>query len=165
MNAFRSVLFSAVLLLLFGGCRVSLSGAQVGEAKTLSVAVFVNNASLVQPTLSQSLTEDIRNYFQTQSPLRLVSTHGDMQLEGSIRDYRVTPVAVSSTSASLNRLSITVSVKFTNTLDQSKDFEADFSRFADFPASQNLVTVEQELIGQINQQLAQDIFNKAVINW
>ncbi|MBX7201801.1 MAG: LptE family protein [Bacteroidia bacterium] len=152
-------------LVFLGACRVSLSGAQVGEAQTLSVAMFANNASLVQPTLSQALTEDIRNYFQTQSPLRLVSTNGDMHLEGAIKDYRVTPVAVSNTGASSNRLTITVFVRFSNKKDPTKDFETEFSRFADFSATQNLVSVEQDLISQINQQLAQDIFNKAVINW
>jgi hypothetical protein len=152
-------------LMVFCACKVSLSGAQVGDAKTLSVAMFVNNAALVQPTLSQALTEDIRDFFQTQSPLVIVSSNGDMQIEGSIRDYRVTPVAVSNNGASENRLTIVVSVRFTNTKDPSKDFETEFSRFADFSATQNLVTVEQELIKQINQQLAQDIFNKAVINW
>jgi hypothetical protein len=163
--AMSRLLFIWGLLLLFFACKVSLSGAQVGDAKTLSVAMFANNASLVQPTLSQAITEDIRNYFQTQSPLTLVSSNGDMHIEGSIRDYRVSPVAVSSTGASSNRLAITVSVRFTNSRDPSKDFETDFSRFADFPATQNLVSVEQDLISQINQQLAQDIFNKAVINW
>lgn len=163
MKRFWVLLFISVLAL--QSCKLSLSGGNYGEAKTISIAFFPNNAALVQPTLSQAFTEDMRNFFQTQSPLSLVQKGGDLHLEGAITDYRVGPVGVSSQTASTNRLTITVNVKFTNRLDSTKDFDNSFSRFVDFPSSQNLVSVETELIRQINQQLIQDVFNKALINW
>ncbi|HOY48965.1 MAG TPA: LptE family protein [Flavobacteriales bacterium] len=163
MKRFWVLLFISVLAL--QSCKLSLSGGNYGEAKTISIAFFPNNAALVQPTLSQAFTEDMRNFFQTQSPLSLVQKGGDLHLEGAITDYRVGPVGVSSQTASTNRLTITVNVKFTNRLDSTKDFDSSFSRFVDFPSSQNLVSVETELIRQINQQLIQDVFNKALINW
>jgi len=144
---------------------VSLSGGNYGDAKSISISFFPNQAALVQPTLSQSFTEDLRNFFQTQSPLSLVQKGGDLLVEGAITDYSVAPVGIGNQTASSNRLSISVRVIFTNSLDATKDFETTFSRFADFPSSQNLVSVERELISQINQQLIQDIFNKALINW
>ena len=64
-----------------------------------------------------------------------------------------------------NRLTITVKVKFTNTKDKELDFETNFSRFADYESSQNLASIEDVLIKDINDQLTQDIFNKAVSNW
>lgn len=155
------IILSVVLV----SCKLSLSGGNYGDAKTISIAFFPNNAALVQPTLSQSFTEDLRNFFQTQSPLSLISKGGDLQMEGAITDYRVGPVGVSNQAASSNRLTITVSVKFSNSKDPSKDFESSFSRFVDFPSSQNLSSIEQELVSQVNQQLIQDIFNKALINW
>ncbi len=159
--------YAALLILsvVFVSCKLSLSGGNYGDAKTISIAFFPNNAALVQPTLSQSFTEDLRNFFQTQSPLSLISKGGDLQMEGAITDYRVGPVGVSNQAASSNRLTITVSVKFSNSKDPSKDFESSFSRFVDFPSSQNLSSIEQELVSQVNQQLIQDIFNKALINW
>lgn len=160
----RNVLIYFTLLLLMS-CKVSLSGGNFGESKTISVSFFPNNASLVQPTLSQSFTEDLRSFFQTQTPLTLTQKNGDLQFEGSITDYRVNPVAIANQTASSNRLSISVSVKFTNIKDPTKDFESTFSRFADFPSSENLGSIESSLIKEINQQLAQDIFNKAFINW
>jgi hypothetical protein len=163
MNRFWVLLFISVIAL--QSCKLSLSGGNYGEAKTISIAFFPNNAALVQPSLSQAFTEDMRNFFQTQSPLSLVQKGGDLHLEGAITDYRVGPVGVSSQTASTNRLTITVNVKFTNRLDSTKDFDSSFSRFVDFPSSQNLVSVETELIRQINQQLIQDVFNKALINW
>lgn len=149
----------------FPACKIALNAGDTGNAKTISILFFPNNANLVQPTLSQAFTEDLRNFFQSQSRLTLVPRSGDLQLEGSIVDYRVNPVGVSTGSASSNRLTITVQVQFTNRLDPEKDFESSFSRFADFPSSENLTNVETSLIREINQQLAQDIFNKALINW
>lgn len=161
----RIVLVILGVGILSSSCRISLNAGDAGNAKTISIAFFPNNASLVQPTLSQSFTEDLRNFFQTQSRLTLVPTAGDLRIEGSISDYRVNPVGVSTGGAQSNRLTITVMVQFTNTLDADKDFETSFSRFADFPSSSNLTSVETELIREINQQLSQDIFNKALINW
>jgi len=154
-----------LLCLVLGSCKLSLSGGNYGEAKTISIAFFPNNAALVQPTLSQSFTEDLRNFFQTQSPLSLISKGGDLQIEGAITDYRVGPVGVSNQAASSNRLTITVNVKFSNSKDSTKDFDTSFSRFVDFSSTQNISSIEQELISQVNQQLIQDIFNKALINW
>ena len=154
-----------LLSVLVVSCKLSLSGGNYGEAKTISIAFFPNNAQLVKPTLSQSFTEDLRNFFQTQSPLALISKGGDLLIEGAISDYRVGPVGVSNQTASSNRLTITVTVKFTNTKDSTKDFESSFSRFVDFPSSQNLISIENELVSQVNQQIIQDIFNKALINW
>jgi hypothetical protein len=154
-----------LLCLILGSCKLSLSGGNYGEAKTISIAFFPNNAALVQPTLSQSFTEDLRNFFQTQSPLSLISKGGDLHIEGAITDYRVGPVGVSNQAASSNRLTITVNVKFSNSKDSTKDFDSSFSRFVDFPSSQNISSIEQELVSQVNQQLIQDIFNKALINW
>lgn len=161
-------IFLTALIFLTGiaqSCKVSLSGGNYGDAKSISINFFPNQAALVQPTLSQKFTEDLRNFFQNQSPLSLVQKAGDLHLEGAITDYRVSPVGVGNQTASSNRLTITVRVAFTNTLDPSKDFDSVFSRFADFPASENLVSVESNLIAEINQQLIQDIFNKALINW
>jgi hypothetical protein len=160
----RLILYICILLIP-AGCTVSLNAGDAGLAKSISIAFFQNNAALVQPTLSQAFTEDLRNFFQTQSRLTLIPRGGDLQIEGSITDYRVTPVAISNQTAASNRLTISVNVKFTNKVDPAKDFESSFSRFVDFTASQNLVSIEPELIKQIDQQLAQDIFNKALINW
>lgn len=165
--------FICFIFVLMGmqSCKVSLSGASIPkDAKTFSVAFFPNNAPLVQPTLSQAFTEELRNFFITQTNLSLVARDGDLQFEGEITDYRVTPIAIQNQGgsfggASSNRLTISVNVRFTNVKDPDKDFESVFSRFADFDQNQNLTAVESELIRQINQQLIQDIFNKAVINW
>jgi hypothetical protein len=56
-------------------------------------------------------------------------------------------------------------VKYTNTLDPSKDFDMPFTRFEDYPSDQDLSAVKDQLIATINEYLVDDIFNKAVVNW
>jgi len=121
---------------------------------------------LASANLSQTFTEDLKDKFISQTNLDLVTTNGDLQFEGSITGYRVTSVAIQGNeTAALNRLSITVKAKFTNTKDREQDFETSFTRYSDYESSKNLASIEDELIEDINDQLTQDIFNKAVSNW
>lgn len=150
-------------------CKVkySLNGATIPvEAKTVSVAFFPNNTTLGSPSLSQKFTEKLRDVVSTQTNLALMKQNGDLQFEGSIIDYNIAPVAIQSTDqAANNRLTISVSVKYTNRFDVTKNFEQTFTRFADYQASQAISSVEADLITEINRQLTEDIFNKAFNNW
>lgn len=102
----------------------------------------------------------------SQTNLALMKQNGDLQFEGSIIDYNVAPVAIQSgDQAALNRLTVTVKVKYSNKFDISKNFEQSFSRFSDFEASKTISSVEAQLLSEINRQLTEDIFNKAFNNW
>ncbi|MFI5163959.1 MAG: LptE family protein [Bacteroidia bacterium] len=157
------------LLFTFCSCKMnySFSGASVApDIKTVSIQYFRNNASLAPPTISQSLTEALKDIFISQSHLAVVTRNADLIFEGEITGYVTAPVAIQSNDqAALNRLTITVNVKFTNTKDEKQNFETGFSRYAEYPSTQSLSAVQANLIDQINQQLVQDIFNKAMINW
>lgn len=156
-------------LLVLSSCKIhySFSGASVSpDVKTVSIQTFKNNASLAPPTLSQSLTEAVKDIFTSQTNLGIVSSSGDLNFEGEITNYLTSPVAIQSNDqAALNRLTISVSVKFSNAKDEKQNFETSFSRYADYSSSQNLSSVQESLIEEINKQLTQDIFNKAMINW
>jgi len=145
----------------------SLSGATIPvEAKTISVGFFTNNTTLGKPSISQVFTEKLRDMVSSQTNLALVKQGGDLQFEGTISDYNIAPVAIQSTDqAALNRLTISVNVKYFNKFDATKNFEQSFSRFTDYPASSAISSVEDGLLTEINRQLTEDIFNKAFNNW
>lgn len=145
----------------------SFTGASIAEdVKTVSVKTFPSYAPLANANLSQTFTEALKDKFLSQTNLDLVASDGDLQFEGSITGYNVTSVAIQGNErAALNRLKITVKVKFTNTKDSDLDYESSFSRYTDYESSQNLASIEDGLITEINDQLTQDIFNKAVSNW
>lgn len=163
--------FKIIILVLIGltSCKIkySLNGASIPvEAQTVSVAFFANNTTLGAPSLSQRFTEKLRDVVSSQTRLGLVSQNGDLQFEGSIMDYNISPVAIQSTDlAGLNRLTITVSVKYSNKFDATKNFEQNFTRFADYKSTENINDKEAELVQEIYRQLTEDVFNRAFNNW
>ncbi len=81
-------------------------------------------------------------------------------------DYNISPVAIKSTDlAGLNRLTITVNVKYSNKFDAGKNFEQPFTRFADYKSTESINAKEAELVTEIYRQLSEDVFNKAFNNW
>ena len=145
------------------GCKVTYS---LSGAKTVSIPYFPNNATLVSPTLSSTLTDELQTRFTNQTKLELVPENGDLAFEGEITSYTVQPVAVTSDDmAAMNRLTITVKVKFTNRIDPTFDFNRSFSAFQEYPSSNDLSSVEGTLIPELVTQLVDDIFNAAVSNW
>lgn len=158
-----------ISLALFCSCKVnySFTGADISpDIKTVQVNFFNNRATLVQPNLSNVLTETIKDKFTAQTNLGQTNNNGDLIFEGEITNYSVSPQAFQGNETSaLTRLTISIKVKFTNTKDPKKSFDTSFSRYADFDSSQSLMSVEEDLMKQICEELALDIFNKSVANW
>ena len=165
MKSFPLLLTVAIFL---SGCNIySFTGASVSpDVKTVAIQYFPNNASLVNPNLSSAFTEKLKEKFITETNLTLVDNQGDLNFSGAITGYTTQPIAIQENeTAALNRLTVSVSVKFVNLKDPRQDFESVFSRYQDYSSSQSLASVEDELIRAINEQLVDDIFNRAIINW
>lgn len=145
----------------------TFTGASIPpEAKTVSVSLFPNKAEIVQPTLSQTFTDALRDKFASQTNLAMIPKGGDLHFEGEITGYTTEPVAITGQQqAALIRLKITVNVRFTNKYSEKDNFETNFSRYEDYSSSLNLNAVEADLIAKITEALVEDIFNKAVVNW
>ena len=148
----NKIICCALLLaaLVTAGCGVtikySLSGASIPpDAKTFSVAYFPNNAPMVEPILSTTLTDALIDKFTRQTRLAQVDEGGDYAL--------------------LNRLSITVKVRFTNVLDEAMSFNKSFTAYADYDSTKLLTEVAGELVPEIVDQLVNDIFQAAASNW
>ena len=146
----------------------NLSGGSIPpEAKTFSVAYFPNNAPMVAPTLSNVLTEGLRDKFSRQTRLQQVEEGGDFAFDGEISNYTSTTASVSSGDYALqNRLTITVKVSFQNAVDQTLSFNnKTFSSYADYDSSQLLIDVQDQLIEEIVEDLVNDIYMAAAGNW
>jgi len=161
-----------VLLVLSAGCRIrfTMTGVTVPpEAKTISVAYFPNRAPIVYPALSQDFTETLKDKLIAQTPLQMVSDGGDLSFEGEIMGYETKPIAVSQNNqqdqASLNRLSVTVNVRFVSQYEPAKNFEARFTAYEDYSSDQGLDAVEGELVPLIVEKIIEDVFNRALVNW
>ena len=166
--AFAFLPFAFCLLLIASGCKVkySMTGASVApDIKTFSVKYFPNNAPIVNPSLSQTFTEKLKDKIISQASLSHTDKQADLIFEGSITGYTTAPIAIQSNeTAALNRLTITVNIKFTNLKNEKQNFETSFSRYADYSSTENLASVEQQLSSTISDQIVDDIFNKVFIN-
>ena len=158
---------AAVTMLTACTVKYSLSGASIPpDAKTFSVAYFPNNAPMVAPILSATLTDELTQRFATRTTLVQVEEGGDFAFEGEIVGYSSTTSSVSSGEYALqNRLTITIKVKFTNVIDDKLSFNKNFSAYADYDSTKLLTEVESELIPQIVEQLVTDVFQAAASNW
>jgi hypothetical protein len=166
--ALLKILVFSLILFFPTGCGIySFTGISLDPSiKTIAIANFYNNAGNGPANLSQTLSERLRDYYQGNSPLKISNPDGDLLISGTIMGYDVTPVAPSADqSASLNRLTIRVQVKFVNNFDETKNFESQFAAYEDFAQNRTLSQVESELITVIFDRIIYDVFNKTVADW
>lgn len=172
---FRYLLFA--ILPFLSGCAaapsLSFQGTNLDpRVQTMNIDNFDVDIANGPANLGLNFTERLREYFQRNTRLGLVANNGHLSFAGTVTKYEVTPVAPSGQQtgdlqllASRQRLSIAVKVQYTNSFDESQDFDQEFAFFADFDQNQTLLQVEQSLIPIILNQIILDIFNKSVANW
>ena len=164
------MLIAGLLLFLMCGCSISFkfNGANINYQTThsISIADFPNNAAMVNPSLSNNLSEGIRDLYQRQTRLQILRKGGDLELEGEIVGYDITQGAISTTSyASESKLTIRVQVHFTNNINPEESFDKTYSAFQTFDASKLLTDVQDELCQIIVSEIAESIYNDTVAKW
>src|SRR3712207_3648289 len=123
----------------------------------MSVLNFENNSGQGPSNLTQIVSEEFRNYFQRNSNLKLVQQTGDLEFEGQILSYNFSPAALQKQGqtdiASVNRLTISIQVRYRNNKDPKQDFEQSFSAFNDFPQNQNVSQISDSQIRDIVERV------------
>ena len=167
VTIFAVLLIGASVFLNSCKIRYSFSGVNLSaQVKTYSVYYFPNRARLVNPTLSQLLTEELKNKLQRKSPLKEVAEDGDLVFEGFIENYELKPMSIQKgDAAAQNRLTIAVMVKYTNSIDTDQSFERSFSGYEDFDSSQNWNDVEDTIVPIIIDKILEDLFNATIASW
>ena len=164
------LIICSTLLLLIASCSISykFNGANINYQTThsISVADFPNNAQMVNPTLSNNLSEGIRDLYQRQTRLQILRKGGDLELEGEIVGYDIAQGAIGADSyASESKLTIRVNVHFTNNIYPEDSFDKTYSASQTFDASRLLTDVQDELCAIIIQEIAENIYNDTVAKW
>tara|TARA_Y100001954_G_scaffold203050_1_gene223445 strand:- start:875 stop:1357 length:483 start_codon:yes stop_codon:yes gene_type:complete len=159
------LVFSLIFIV---SCNIySFNGASIPVgSSSVKITTFTNNTSNSIPNLQQILSEKLRDIFLEQTNLNLINEDADLNFIGSVENYEIKPISLKANeTTSQNRLSITVKVKYINNVSDQYNYETSFTRYSDFDGLSNLNDVEIELVELITDQLVEDIFNKAVINW
>ena len=175
-QAIRLLSFFAYILVLatiVSACKIgySFTGASISpEVKTVFIDFFTNRARVVNPMLSQTFTEAMKDKFVNETGLSMEREQGDLEFSGEVTGYEVRPLSIQQSEqgrdfASMNRLTVTVKVVFTNNKDHEQDFNTSFSAYYDWESTRSLNEVESDAVDVIVEKLVEDIFNKSVANW
>ncbi|WP_229311392.1 LptE family protein [Larkinella rosea] len=162
------LLFMVHCALFISSCgKYSFTGTTLDpNIKTITINTFTTSAAGGPANLTLQFTEKLKEYYQRYTNMKVVPNNGDIVLEGSFTAYDVLPVAATaSDQAAQNRLQVSVQVRFSNSKDETKNFDQAFSFYQDFPANQTLTQSESRLVPKIQDQLVLDIFNKTAADW
>ena len=167
-HIFFLLLLSSVVCCLMTSCKVySFTGASIApDIKSVTIENFSNQSENGNSAVNQNLTDLLKNKFLSETNLNLANSGGDIEFSGAVTGYSIrgqAPTADQTTA--LNRLTITVKVDYLNNVNEKENWSQTFTRYADYESTQNLADVERQLVNDINTQIAEDIFNKAFVNW
>lgn len=165
MSRIIYILFVAIIV---NSCGIySFSGTSIEpDVESVTVAKIDNKAMRINPALSNLLTEALKDKYKKLTKLAIEPDNGDLIVEGEITSYETNSLAVTSNEvASLNRLTITVKIRFTNKKHPKEDFESSFAEFEDYPSTSSLDQVEARLVDSIIEKMVESIFNATVANW
>ncbi|MBN2349409.1 MAG: LptE family protein [Bacteroidales bacterium] len=159
-----SVLF---LLTACFSMKYSFTGASIDPAlKTVSVQFFNNRAPIIEPGLDQKITESLKDYLESNTSLRLVNGVGDVDFYGEITGYNVSSTAIGAgDQPAKDRFTISIKVVLTNSVQPELDFDSSFSRFREFDSNVNFESVKEGLTKEIIDEIVEQVFNKAFVNW
>lgn len=166
----RLVAIIAIIVAPLSSCRISykLNGAALdyNTYHTVHISEFPIRAALVYPPLQQTFENELLDYVTRNTRLQTTDAASDLNIEGEITGYSLTPQAVTEDAyASRTRLTITVRVKYTDSKNDKNDVDQTFSAYRDFDASEMLTDVQDELCRQISKELVELIFNATLGNW
>lgn len=163
----KNTIIIILLNILAISCGVySFSGASIpNDAKSF----YIENikTKITSPTyLQQTIKDNLESYILEQTNLNLKNASADLIFIGEIIKYELKPMAITANeTASKNRLTITVKFTYKNIFNEKDNFENTFKRYKDFESSNNFIDIEESLIDEITNELVEDIFNKAFVNW
>lgn len=166
----KAVLLSLMLAIAAPACRISykFNGSALDYTiyKTIHVSEFPIRAALVYPPLQQTFENELLDYIARNTRLQVVDGASDLQIEGEITGYSLSPQAVTEDAyASQTRLTITVRLKYIDNKQDGKDVDQTFSAYRDFDSSLMLTDVQDDLCQQIASELVELIFNATLGDW
>ena len=165
----KAATFLFAVLILFS-CRISyqFNGASIdyNVIKTINIKDFQNQAMSVYPMLTQVFNETLKDHYTKNTKLRFTPDNPDLELEGEIVRYELTPQAVKDDAfASQTRLTIAVRMRYYNNKNSNENKEETISAYRDFPSDRLLDEVRDQLIEEISVDVVDQIFNMTLSNW
>ncbi len=171
----KYILFSFFTISLFisqscmiGNVGYSFKGTSIpANVYTFYLDDFENQTNTAPPTLAQTFKDGLNDRIRNETRLKNEDENPHVEFTGSITNYSVRAEAPQpGQTAAINRLTISFQIEYINNLNpDEKPMRKNFSQFADFDTSQNLIDVQDDLIDQILTEIIDEVFNWAFTNW
>lgn len=161
----------AGIVCLVNSCKISMGLAPISsidysKVKTISIAEFPNRAEFVYAPMTTEFNQKLKDMFIQQTRLQLVSSNGDLEIDGEITGYNQYNESVAADGFSSKvKLTMTVNVRYVNNTNHEEDFEQQFSAFQTYDSTLLLTDVQDELINKMIKDITEQIFNSTVANW
>ena len=156
----------AIALHAITGC-YSFRGISIPqEVRTFYIDEFENRAPNSPIDLGQILSEKLKEKVIRESRLTFNDENPDIEFVGTISRFYVSAQAPQpEETIAFNRLEISASITYQSNLDENNNWQSNFSFYQDYERDQNLLDIQDQLIEAINEQIVEDIFNRAFTNW
>ena len=163
-------LLSGCLCILLCACRIEykFNGSNIDytQVKTIEIENFPIRSAYVWSPMQSIFQNKLTDIYANQTRLKQVKRNGDLQLSGEITAFDQYNKGISSSGYSSQvQLKMTVNVRFVNNKKHTEDFERQFTATADYDATQQLTSVQEELVTQMTKDITDQIFNATVANW
>ena len=138
------------------------------KVKTITFETFPNRSTgFVWGPMESMFNTALQDIYMQQTRLQQVKRGGDLELSGEITNYDAYNKGVGADGYStMAELRMTVRVNFTNRSNPSENFESkQFSSSREYDATQQLASVQDELVNQMIKDIVEQIFNSTVANW
>lgn len=162
------VLLSAVLTACSISYKFNGSSIDYTKVKTISFETFQNRSTgFVWGPMESMFNTALQDMYMQQTRLQQTKRGGDLELSGEITNYDAYNKGVGADGYStMAELRMTVKVNFSNKVNPSENFESkQFSSSREYDATQQLASVQDELVNQMIKDIVEQIFNATVANW
>ena len=160
------------MVMLWTACSISykFTGSSIDytKIKTISFETFPNRSiGFVWGPMESMFNTALQDIYLQQTRLQQVKRGGDLQISGEITNYDAYNKGVGADGYStMAELRMTVRVTFVNTKNPQENFETQqFTSSREYDASQQLASVQDELVNQMIKDIVDQIFNATVANW
>lgn len=154
------------LIFTFSSC-YSFKGIVIpDDVSTYFLESVQSNTGEAPVFLTQTIYQAFRDKIRAETKLLYEESNPDIEISSTITAYSITYVAPQpGQNVASNRLTIAITVEYTDNINEKRSWQTTFRRFADYNAAANLLDIQEDLINTITGEIMEDFFTKAFGDW
>jgi hypothetical protein len=155
-----------LLIFVFQSC-YSFKGISIpADVNTFNVVDFSNRVNDAPLDIEITFAEKLRAKVRNESRLRQTDENPDIEFSGEVSSFNVDFEAPKEgNTVDLNKLTISVKVTYINNNNEEDTWSKNFSKFRTYSSTEDLTSIQDDLIDEIFDQITESVFNDAFTDW